>query len=140
MRIKPGDPIDLKVVDRGLRDVLQLGYFDQVSRSFAETGDPETLDLIVHVQERKTGMASLGVTWSSPGGFGGYVDVSDVNFLGRGQEAGVKISVARSSSEYELRFREPYLTDSGLSLGVSLFHRNRVDTKHPSRAGTTTWG
>lgn len=134
MRIKPGDPIDLKVVDRGLRDVLQLGYFDQVSRSFAETGDPETLDLIVHVQERKTGMASLGVTWSSPGGFGGYVDVSDVNFLGRGQEAGVKISVARSSSEYELRFREPYLTDSGLSLGVSLFHRNRVDTKHPSES------
>lgn len=134
MRIQPGDPIDLKVVDRGLRDVLQLGFFDQVSRSFEETGDPETLDLVVHVQERKTGTASLGVTWSSPGGFGGYVDVADANFLGRGQEAGVKVSVGRSSTEYELRFREPYLTDSGLSLGLSVFNRNRVETEHPAES------
>ncbi|BAS28901.1 BamA/OMP85 family outer membrane protein [Limnochorda pilosa] len=127
MRIEPGEPIDLNKVDRGLRDVLQLGFFDQVSRSFEETGDPETLDLVVHVTERKTGTASLGVTWSSAGGLGGYVDVSEANFLGRGQEAGVKVQVGAKSTEYELRFREPYLTASGLSLGVSLFNRNQLE-------------
>ena len=141
MRIKPGDPIDLKVVDRGLRDVLQLGFFDQVSRSFEETGDPETLDLVVRVQERKTGTASLGVTWSSPGGFGGYVDVADTNFLGRGQEAGVKVSVSQSATEYELRFREPYVTDSGLSLGFSLFNENRmVNPRQPDLGWASRFG
>lgn len=128
MEIESGEPIDLNRVDRGLRDVLQLGFFDQVGRRFEETGDPGTLDLVVQVQERKTGTASLGVTWSDPGGFGGYVDVADVNFLGRGQEVGVKLQVGGKSSEYELRFREPYLTASGLSLGVSVFNRNRVAT------------
>lgn len=126
LKVRPGDPIDLNRIDRGLRNVLQLGFFDRVSRSFEETGDPGSLNLVVHVEERLTGALTFAPAWSSRDGFFGGIDISESNFLGRGQELGIRVWAGRSFSEYELRFREPYLTAGGLSLGVSLFHRNRA--------------
>ncbi|HEX6972731.1 MAG TPA: BamA/TamA family outer membrane protein, partial [Limnochordia bacterium] len=130
MTLKPGDVLDVNRLRRDLRRILQLGYFDSVTPVFADTTDPDRIKLIIQVAERKTGAATFGAGYSSADGFLGYVDVSDENFLGRGQRAHIRWEFGQRSTTYDLGFYEPYLSRSGTSLGFNLFRRS-ADREQP---------
>ena len=46
--------------------------------------------------------------------------MSESNFLGTGDKAGVTVSKSYYLEQYQLNYYQPYLTDSGIGLGYDL--------------------
>lgn len=118
----PGDVLDMNVVNRSLRDVLMLGFFEEIGFSVADGQDLDSTIVTISVAEMKTGSADFGAGYSSRDGLFGYTDISDENFLGNGQRANIYFEIGRGTRTYKIGFYEPYITDNGTSLGGNIYH------------------
>ncbi|NLA57875.1 MAG: BamA/TamA family outer membrane protein [Firmicutes bacterium] len=123
LKIKPGDILDINALNQGLRRVLMLGYFDEVARDLQDTDDPDKVNLVVTVTERKTGVFTGGAGYSSTEGFIGYIDVADQNFLGRGEQVNIRWEFGQKRNYYNVGFFEPYLNENGLFMGFNVYNR-----------------
>lgn len=132
LKVEPGDILDMKALNQGLRRVLMLGHFDEVGRDFEDTDDPDRVNLIVKVTERKTGVFGGGAGYSSNEGFIGYVEVEDQNFLGRGERVNVRWEFGQKRNNYDVGFYEPYLNDKGMFMGFNLYNRSSLKRKDKS--------
>lgn len=132
LKVKPGDVLDTKILNQGLRRVLMLGHFDEVARDFQDTDDPDRVNLVISVTERKTGVFTGGAGYSSTEGFIGYVEVADQNFLGRGERVNVRWEFGQKKNNYDIGFFEPYINENGMFMGFNVYNRlsrDRLD-KH----------
>ncbi len=130
LTFQPGDPVDLNEIDRSLRRVLMLGYFDEISREFSEEENPDETVLTINLKERKTGSATFGVAFSPQEGLVGFVEAADDNFLGRGQRVNAMLQLGKDMRSYEFGFYEPYIDSGGTSLGVNLYRKHdTIDDK-----------
>ena len=145
----PGDLLSTREINRSLRRIFQLGFFEEppVARlAEAEevrgTDDPQRVDVIIEVKERKTGTASFGAGYSSRDGLLGYVEVSDSNFLGRGQRVNLRAEFGRRGTSYEAGFYEPYVLGTRNSFGIDIYNRPEVryDNGASQRVGRTAGG
>jgi len=125
LTFKPGDVVDINQIDRSLRRVLMLGYFDEITREFSrDEEDPKQTTLTINLKERKTGSATFGVAYSKNEGLVGFVEAADDNFLGRGQRINASLQLGKGIQNYEFGFYEPYIEKGGTSLGFNLYRRN----------------
>ncbi|NLJ86313.1 MAG: BamA/TamA family outer membrane protein [Firmicutes bacterium] len=123
LKVEPGDVLNMKVINQGLRRILMLGHFDEVGRDFQDTDDPDKVNLVVSVTERKTGVFTGGAGYSSNEGFIGYVEVEDQNFLGRGERVNVRWEFGKQRNNYDVGFFEPYVNENGMFMGFNLYNR-----------------
>lgn len=122
LSFESGDIFDINKVQNSLRNVLMLGFFDEIGFTVEDGDDDDLVILVIHLEERKTGNADFGVGFSSSSGLWGQIDISDENFLGRGQRANVFFKIGRGSRAYEIGFYEPYILPGGTSLGVNIYN------------------
>ena len=121
LRIFPGQKFDQNAMERSIRDVRQLNYFDNVTPDIAVNED-QTVDLIFNVQEKENiGQFSAGVTFSAQERFGGSFSVSIPNFRGAGQQLDATAEVARMRRRYSLGFMEPWLFNTPTSFSAQVF-------------------
>lgn len=128
LTLQPGDILLRSELERSLRRVLMLQFFDEVNADLKPASDPqqgddqgdERVDVVVHVTERRTALAQIGLTYTAGLGLAGLVEVSDINFLGRGQSLGVSINYGPENQRYELSFTEPHVDERRTSLGIKL--------------------
>ncbi len=124
--LQPAELFNLKDVERGLRRVLMLGFFDEITTELTTCDvDPSSIELNIHVEERKTGSATFGVSYSTQDRLVGFVEAADENFLGRGQRVNATARFGKRLQEYEFGFSEPYIDKTGTSLGINLYRRSR---------------
>ncbi|NMB01107.1 MAG: BamA/TamA family outer membrane protein [Firmicutes bacterium] len=138
LSFKVGDPVNLKEIDSSLRRVLMLGYFDELSRDFSDEDNPDETVLTINLNERKTGAATFGIAYSSAEKLVGFVEVSDDNFLGRGQRINATARLGKQINSFELGFYEPYITKSGISLGTNLYRKVTPDSDTNPDTDVTT--
>jgi len=146
--LKPGDVFDVNKLRESLRRIIMLGHFDEVSPVFPEKQeDPDVLDLGIAVKERKTGQASVGAGYSSSGGFMGFIEVGDTNFLGRGETVKLRLEAGSKETTYDVEFYEPYLDSNHTSLDVRLYNtrtsqynENQQQYDQRRRGGSLTLG
>lgn len=133
MRAAPGDIFKRSSVLRSQREIFQLGFFNDVKLD-SRTADRETgaIDLIVDVEERQTGTASLGAGVNSEAGLTGFLQLTQNNFLGRGQIVAARGEFGRFR-EYELSFTEPWLFGTPTSAGIDLFDTRRRYTEYEEK-------
>ncbi|MBI3890331.1 MAG: BamA/TamA family outer membrane protein [Candidatus Wallbacteria bacterium] len=121
MFLKKGDLVRTEDLKRSLRNVYNLGYFEDVKPPEPKlTLDKQFMDLEMEVKEQKTGSASFGGGYSSVNGMIGFLDLAENNFRGNGQTVRAKIQFGGEKS-YVLSFVEPWFQDRPVSLGLSLF-------------------
>jgi outer membrane protein insertion porin family len=125
LRIRPGDVFRRSAVLRSQREVFQLGFFNDIQLD-SRTADRETgaIDLLLDVEERTTGTASLGAGVNSTSGLTGFLQLSQNNFLGRGQVISMRGEFGRFR-ELELSFTEPWLFGTPTSAGIDLYDTRR---------------
>ncbi len=134
--ITPGEVFDLNKVQKNLRDIYNLGLFDSINQKIElADADAETksnkVNLIIEVDEKKTGQLQLGGAYSSADGWFGYIDASEQNLFGRGQKLGFKWEFGQMTN-YELNFYDPWAFGQEFSFGVSLYNttsRNLKDSE-----------
>lgn len=127
--VSPGDVFDEVRVRKSESRVANLGFFEQV-RAYPGAGrNPEERDLLVDVEEKRTGQFMVGAGFSSVDNLVGFMEISQGNFdlkgwpyfTGGGQKLKLRTEVGSKRKDYEISFVEPWFLDRKLSLGVDLY-------------------
>ena len=122
LSLKKGKLLKTEDIKRAMRDVHNLGYFEDVKPPQPKLDiRNQAIDLNFEVKEQKTGTASFGGGYSSVNGFIGFVDVSESNFRGRGQTIRAKYQFGGEKS-FLFSFVEPWFLGKPVSLGASIYN------------------
>ena len=111
-------------IQKSLRNLQRLKYFEKIDVNPSPGSSENKMDLNVDVVEKPTGNLVFGGGYSTTEKVFGMVEVSEGNLFGRGQIVKLKTQVSQSSTEFSLKFIEPWLFDIPLSSGVELYNLN----------------
>lgn len=139
-RLQEGDPFNLSRVERSKQRIQSLGFFQEELEVEQLPGStPDKVVLEVNVEERATGSLSLGAGFSSFENFLFDFRISQANFLGRGQNLSVGLTLSSRRTQIDLGFTEPYFLGRNLSAGFNLF-RSDLDNQIESSFQQSTTG
>ena len=136
--IFPGDLFRRALMERSIRKLHVLNYFDPTSLSPNVIPiDEDEIDLDITLQEKSSDKASANIGFTGIYGMTGGANVEFNNFQGRGQvlsvgfEVGTQMSVMNNygtPGKYEsfnIRFMDPMFRDTPNRIGFSIFYTFR---------------
>lgn len=123
--VEEGEPFDLTEIRRTQEKIFRLGFFKDVMLDMVPAEKEDEIDIIFMVEEQQTGMASIGAGYSSQDGVMGTLQVSQENFLGRGQRISVMWEFGERVQNYRLSFSEPYLFGAPTPFSASVYNTIR---------------
>jgi len=129
-QIVEGDAFNSAKLRRSRQRLQRLNFFEKLNIEQVPGSAPDKAVINVAVEERSTGSISLGAGYSSAVGAIGEIEITEANFLGRGQNVGLKFQLAAERSTIDLSFTEPYFLDREIAAGFDIFHvsQNLQDT------------
>lgn len=127
LRVMEGELYNETRQRESLENVKRLGYFEDVNfNKKAPKGHPEIMDIDIVVKERNTGTVQVGAGYSNFNGFVFNGQVSQINFLGKGQKLNVSIDLSKRTSLYKAGFTEPYFMDTEWLVGGEVYRSQRL--------------
>jgi len=105
--------------------VSRLGYFKEVNIETQEVlGTMDQVDLNVNVEEKPTGMLTLGAGFSSAEKLTFTFGIQQDNVFGSGQNLGLQVSTSKYNQYYVISTTDPYFTEDGVSRTFDYYHRS----------------
>ena len=132
MFIEEQQPFNGTFLDHSIIRLNQLGFFEPIQEEDYEVvkkPDEGSADVVVKVKERS--QQSIGVNGGVSGISGTFfgINYTTNNFRGLGQQISVQLTTGTRTSNYLLRFTDPYFRGTKMSLSASIFNqRFRFDT------------
>jgi len=120
-RLVEGDAFNSAKLRRSRQRIQNLGFFESVSVERLPGSSPDKSVLKVSVEEQSTGQLSFGAGFSTTNGLLGDIGITERNFLGKGQEVALSLTIAARKSEVDFSFTEPYFLDREIRAGFDLF-------------------
>jgi len=138
MKLKPGQPFNVKDAKRSMQKVQNLGYFEDVNMKLNPGKDPNAVVLETTVVEQKTGRFSIGGGYSQSDGMVGIIEVGDDNFRGTGDKVKLhwEFGGKASNKNYEVSYTRPWLDAKQTSLGFSFYDMTNEYTDYYDDGGT----
>lgn len=121
MRLADGDLFSGSKLARSNQRLTKLDFFDQVDIETLPTGRDDELDLKVKVKEKSTGMASVGVGYSSYSSVFIGGKIQERNLFGLGYIASFSGMFSGKETAYTLSFTNPHVYDTNLAFGVDTY-------------------
>ena len=127
--IAPGDVFNTVRVDVTKKRLENLGYFAKVETYPEDVGVPGRKDLVVQVEEKRTGSLSFGGGFSTVDQVVVFAELTQGNFdlmnwpgfTGAGQKFRIRAQVGTQRQDLVIAVTEPYFLDRRLSLGGQAF-------------------
>jgi outer membrane protein insertion porin family len=150
LAVNPGEIYDTVRVDRSVDRLKNLGYFSKVEATPEPTDVPNRKDLVLNLEEQRTGSVTFGAGFSSIDSLLGFVEITQGNFdlfnwpsfTGGGEKLRLRLQVGFKRQDEVLSFVEPWFLDQKLSLGFDAFHHNSnyLSTEYSEqRTGIDLW-
>lgn len=125
MRVAEGDAFNTFLVKRSQDRINSLGYFqDKFEIERKEGSTPDRIVLAANVEERANGELTLSAGFSSLERFILQASIRQRNFRGMGQTVSASVDYSSYNKSVELGFTEPYLFDTNVALGGTLFRQD----------------
>jgi len=150
--IYPGDVFDAAAVRKGVRRLYGLRYFTNVATSIVDGEEPGEKNLIVEVEEGRSGNIMFGLGVSSNNGLIGMFQIEFLNFdiadwpesfgdllagnafVGAGQRLFLQLRPGTEFNQARLFFADPYIFDTQYQFSSDLFlwarERDDYDEEH----------
>ncbi|HTS17161.1 MAG TPA: outer membrane protein assembly factor BamA [Verrucomicrobiae bacterium] len=140
LAVHPGEIYDTVRVDRSVERLKNLGYFSKVEADPEPTDVPNRKNLVLNLEEQRTGSVNFGAGFSSIDSLIGFVEMTQGNFdlfnwptfTGGGEKLRLRLQLGLKRQDEILSFVEPWFLDRKLSLGFDLFHHaaNYLSTEY----------
>jgi outer membrane protein insertion porin family len=108
----------------------RLGYFEDLEIQTRKGSRDDLMVLDINVKERPTGSFAIGAGYSGYEGATGLLQVSQSNLFGRGQRLSASVRASTKTTQFDLRFTEPWLFDRRISAGVDLYKWDKEFTDY----------
>lgn len=141
--IQPGQVFARSKIERSVRNLMQLNYFNTVEPDLRTNEETSEIDLVLQVDERQTGTASIGAGFSERDKLVGTVGLQIPNFLGNGQQLDFQWEFGTQRETFVLGFTEPWMLNTPTSMSAQLFRtttRFFSDFDQRSQGGTIRVG
>jgi outer membrane protein insertion porin family len=133
LSVYPGDRFILNKVQRSIRDVVSLGYFNGVPKLDTETvNEGGDVNLLLSVQEKTTGNFRMGAGFSQLNSLSGFFGIQENNLFGRGKGVSLDWEFGKTRKNINFQYVEPYLlgTENSLTLSVYNWIQDRVSQQY----------
>jgi outer membrane protein insertion porin family len=132
LAVAPGQIYDSVRADQSKKRLDNLQYFDKVDISPQDTTVPNRKNMVVTVEEKRTGSITFGAGFSSVDSLLGFVEITQGNFdlfnfpyfTGGGEKFRVRLQYGLERQDAEISFKEPWFLEQRLALGYDLFYHN----------------
>ncbi|OCW56578.1 outer membrane protein assembly factor BamA [Hoeflea olei] len=121
--LSEGDAFNQVLVRRAKKRLEKLNFFSSVDITTQPGSQPDRVILVVDVKDQPTGEFGVGGGYSNNDGFTATVDITERNFLGRGQFIRASVGGGNDSREYTVSFTEPYFLGYRLAAGFDVFKK-----------------
>lgn len=142
IQLKEGAIFDATAMRKSTEKLQRLNYFEEVNINPEPTVQDDLMDIVVDVKEKPTGTFSVGAGYSSVDHLSFMGEVSQDNFMGKGQRVSLAANVSSASTRFNLSFTEPHLDDSKLLFGFDAYNWRREydDYTKDSTGGALRFG
>src|SRR5213080_173330 len=128
--IAPGDVFNTVRVDITKKRLENLGYFSKVETYPEDTDIAGRKDLMILVQEKRTGSLNFGAGFSTVDSLVGFVELTQGNFditnwpslTGGGQKFRIRLQGGTERKDVEIAFTEPWFLDRPISVSYSTYY------------------
>jgi outer membrane protein insertion porin family len=134
-----GDAFNTTKLRRSRQNIRNLGYFEKVEVANVPGSSPDKTVINTTVEEKSTGEISFGAGYSTTSGILGDVSIRERNFLGRGQDLRLGVSIGQRQQQVDIRFTEPRFLERQISAGFDVFRTN-TDLQRESSYDRETFG
>ena len=141
--IQPGEVFARSKIERSVRNLMQLNFFNTVEPDLRANDETSEIDLVLQVDERQTGTASIGAGFSERDKLVGTIGLQIPNFMGNGQQLDFQWEFGTQRETFVLGFTEPWMFNTPTSLSTQLFRsttRFISDFDQRSQGGTVRIG
>ena len=121
LKVIEGEFFSGKALRKSTENLHRLGFFEDVKVQTKKGSRDDLMVLDVKVKERSTGSFSIGAGYSSRDNVFGTLQIGENNLFGYGQRLKASAKIGGKTSEYDIRFVEPWLFNSPLSAGIDLY-------------------
>ncbi len=125
LKIAEGGVFNSKALRQSTQALQRLMYFEEVNITPEPSLNPARMNVVVEVKEKSTGTFSIGAGYSSVDKLILMGQISENNFLGRGDTLALSANISGFSSRFNLGYTNPHLNDSSLSWGMDAFSTQR---------------
>ena len=122
LTIFPGDIFSRKKLIESQRKIFNLGFFKNMALDTKQANPEGDIDLLIGVEEKQAGTASLGASYYPKYGIVGNLSFSAPNFRGLGEYISVSIEKGKNMQNFSFSYTKPWLFDTPITCGLSLFH------------------
>ncbi len=116
-----GDSYNKYLINLSKNKIQSLGYFSKVDITEEKDIVFDRINLIINVEEKNTGEATIGAGYSSATKANIQLGITEQNFLGKGQQLKFQSSFGDEFSSYDISFAEPYLYGRDLFVRGDLY-------------------
>lgn len=124
IRVAEGDLYSNSKIKRSRQELNNLGYFKKVNLTSTKGRAANKVILNVEVEEKPTGSISFGAGYSSVDNLVGLIQLSQDNFLGKGQRLDLRTQLG-GTNRFMFSFTEPWLFDTRWKTGVDIYNMER---------------
>ncbi len=124
-RTVEGDPFNPREIRQAAERIRALGFFADVDVQGRQGSAGDQVIVDVNVEEQPTGSLGFGVSYGVSQGVGLAVNLTESNFLGRGQFLGINVNTTEDEEAAELRFVEPAFLGRDVAFSFDGFYRQR---------------
>ena len=122
MRQLEGGWYNAEKIQRSRVRLQRLGFFEDVNvETPTVPGVADQVDVNVNVKERPTGNLMLGVGYSDTDGLLLNASITQSNLFGSGKELTLSFDNSASTTNFNIRYVNPYYTKNGVSRGFNIF-------------------
>ncbi|MBW1805430.1 MAG: BamA/TamA family outer membrane protein, partial [Deltaproteobacteria bacterium] len=121
LKVVEGEYFSGEGLRKSARNLNRLGYFENVEVNTSKGSRDDLMILDIDVKERPTGSFNMGAGYSSFDRAMVMFEVAQNNLFGRGQKIKVSAKFGSKTTDFDIRFIEPWLFDKPLSAGFDLY-------------------
>ncbi|MDY6973486.1 MAG: outer membrane protein assembly factor BamA, partial [Thermodesulfobacteriota bacterium] len=116
-----GEDFSGEAIRRSTQNLHRLGFFENVEMETRKGSSDDLIVLDVNIEERPTGSFSVGAGYSSVDSAFVVFQVSQNNLLGRGQKLETSAKLGGRTTQFNVKFIEPWLFDRHISAGIDIY-------------------
>lgn len=119
--IAPGDTYSITNIRKSENALRRSGFFDKVNISEIRI-DESSMNLLVEVQEGRTGEVMAGIGYGSYDKFMVNASLRERNLFGTGIGVGFQVNWSKYNQLYNVSLSNPRILDSEYSASINVFH------------------
>jgi outer membrane protein insertion porin family len=121
VRLDEGDIFNRKLIKRSYQRINNLDYFENVDLKPLPKPEEKVVDLDIEVEEKMTGMLSLGGGYSSVDKFMVMGEITQANLFGKGLYLKLRTDFSSSRKNYNLSVINPWFMDRPISASFRIY-------------------